>query len=52
MGFLDKLPLNKDEAVENVKEKTTPQPAHPTNAQSPPGRRIKSYTSEGKPIYE
>jgi hypothetical protein len=38
--------------VEKVKEQTTPQPTDPTNAPPPPGRKIKGYTSEGKPIYE
>jgi hypothetical protein len=52
MGFLDKLRRKKDETVERVKEQTTPQPTHPTNAPPPPGRRIKRYTSEGKPVYE
>ena len=32
MGFLDKLRRKKDETVEKVKEQTTPQPTHPTNA--------------------
>jgi hypothetical protein len=53
MGFLDKLRRKKDETVEKVKEQTTPQPTHPTNEQQPPpGRKIKRYTSEGKPVYE
>jgi hypothetical protein len=52
MGLLDKLRRRKDETVEKVKEQTTPQPTHPTNAEPPPGRRIKRYTSEGKPVYE
>jgi hypothetical protein len=52
MGLLDKLRRKKDETVEKVKEQTTPQPTHPTNAEPPPGRRVKRYTSEGKPIYE
>jgi hypothetical protein len=52
MGFLNKLRRKKDETVEKVKEQTTPQPADPTNAPAPPGKRIKGYTSEGKPIYE
>jgi hypothetical protein len=55
MGLLDKLRRKKDETVEKVKEQktTTPQPTHPTNTEPPPpGRRIKRYTSEGKPIYE
>jgi hypothetical protein len=51
MGFLDKLRRKKDETVEKVKEQTTPQPTHSTNAAPPPGRRIKRYTSEGKPVY-
>jgi hypothetical protein len=50
MGFLDKLRRKKSETVEEVKEQTTPHPSHPTNAPPPPGRRIKRYTSEGKPI--
>jgi hypothetical protein len=52
MGFLDKLSHKKDKAIEKVKEQTTPQPTRPTNAPPPPGRKIKRYTSEGKPIYE
>ncbi len=52
IGLLDKLRRKKEETVEKVKEQTTPQPTHPTNAEPPPGRRIKKYTSEGKPIYE
>jgi hypothetical protein len=52
MGLLNRLRRKKDETVEKVKEQTTPQPTHPTNAGPPPGRRIKRYTSEGKPIYE
>ena len=52
MGLLDKLRRKKDETVEKVKEQTTPQPTHPTNAPPPPGKRIKRYTSEGKPVYE
>jgi hypothetical protein len=53
MGFLNKLRRKKDETVEKVKEQTTPQPTDPTNAPPPPpGKRIKGYTSEGKPIYE
>jgi hypothetical protein len=38
--------------MEKVKEQITPQPANPTNAEPPAARRIKRYTSEGKPIYE
>lgn len=52
MGFLDKLRRKKDQTVEKVKDQTTPQSTHPTNAPPPPGRKIKGYTSEGKPIYE
>ena len=52
MGLLDKLWRKKDETVEKVMEETTPQPTHPNNAGQPPGRRVKRYTSEGKPIYE
>jgi hypothetical protein len=52
MGLLDKLRRKKDETVEKVKDQTTPQPTQPTNAPPPPGKRIKKYTSEGKPVYE
>jgi hypothetical protein len=52
MGLLNRLRRKKDETVEKVKEQTTPQPTHPTNEEPPSGRRIKRYTSEGKPIYE
>ncbi|HEX2170520.1 MAG TPA: hypothetical protein VHF65_09500 [Nitrososphaera sp.] len=52
MGFLDKLRRKKEQTVEKVKEQTTPQPTHPTNAPPPPGKKIKGYNSEGKPIYE
>ena len=52
MGFLDKLRRKKDRTVEKVKEQTTPQPTQPTNAPPPPGRKVKRYTSEGKPVYE
>jgi hypothetical protein len=52
MGLIDKLRRKKDETVEKVKEQTTAEPTHSTNAEPPPGRRIKRYTSEGKPIYE
>jgi hypothetical protein len=52
MGFLDKLRRKKDQTVEKVKDQTTPQPTHPTNAPPPPGKKIKGYTSEGKAIYE
>ncbi len=53
MDFLDKLRRKKDETVEKVKEQTTHQPYHPENAGPPPsGKRIKRYTSDGKPVYE
>ncbi len=52
MGFLDKLRRKKDETVEKVKDQTTPQPTNSTNAPPPPGRKIKGYNSEGKPVYE
>ena len=52
MGLLDKLRRKKDETVEKVKDQTAPQPTQPTNAPPPPGKRIKRYTSEGKPVYE
>jgi hypothetical protein len=52
MGLLNRLRGKKDDTMEKVKEQTTPEPTHPTNAPPPPGRRIKRYTSEVKPIYE
>lgn|GEM_PF-1427715 len=52
IGFLDKLRRKKEQTVEKVKEQTTPQPTDPNNAPPPLGRKIKGYTSEGKPIYE
>jgi hypothetical protein len=50
MGFLDKLRQKKDKVVDEVRDQTTPQPTNAADAQ--PGRRIKKYTSEGKPVYE
>ncbi len=52
MGFLDKLRRKKDETVEKVKEQTTPPPYHPENSGTQQGKRIKKYTSDGKPVYE
>jgi hypothetical protein len=52
MGLLEKETRTKDETVEKVKEETTPQPTHPNNAERLAGRRVKRYTSEGKPIFE
>jgi len=48
MGFLDKL---RGKKIESPTEKqSTPEPS-PSNT-APPGKRVKKYTSEGKPIYE
>ena len=55
MGFIDKLKRKKDRVVEEVKEQTaTDQSTNPTRSeQTPPaGKRIKRYTSDGKPVYE
>lgn len=41
MGLLDKLRRKKEETEEKVKEQTTSQPTHSTNAPLPPGKRIK-----------
>ena len=55
MGFLDKLLGKKDKVADEVKEKAT-KTTTTTNQQSseapPTGKRVKRYTSEGKPIYE
>jgi hypothetical protein len=50
MGFLDKLKRKKDQVVEEVKEQTSEKPTGQVSP--PPGKRVKRYTSEGKPIYE
>jgi hypothetical protein len=47
MGFLDKLRGKKVEVKEKPQQDTSTKQESP-----PPGRRIKKYTSEGKPIYE
>jgi hypothetical protein len=49
MGFLDKFRRKTDKAVEKVEEQTT---SDASKQQAPPGKRIKKYTSDGKPIYE
>jgi hypothetical protein len=49
MGFLDKFRRKTDQAVKKVEEQTT---SDASKQQAPPGKRIKKYTSEGKPIYE
>ena len=48
MGFLDKLRGKKDQAKETVMKD------EPASADKPStsGRRIKRYTSEGKPVYD
>ena len=51
-GTSNRLRGKKADTMEKVKEQTTPQPTHPTNAPPPPGRTIKRYTSEVKPIYD
>ena len=45
MGLLDKLRRKKDEVVEDVKEQTADK-GHPQE------KRVKRYTSEGKPVYD
>ncbi|MDQ3873580.1 MAG: hypothetical protein M3258_08235 [Thermoproteota archaeon] len=58
MGFLDKLKRKKDRVVDEVKEQTTntttDQNTSPARSEqgSAAGKRIKRYTSEGKPVYE
>jgi hypothetical protein len=58
MGFLDKLKRKKDQVADEVKEQTTtsskPTGTNSTSSdQTPPsGKKIKRYTSDGKPIYE
>jgi hypothetical protein len=48
MGFLDKLRGKKDQPQkETMKDEPAPQ-----DKQSSGGRRIKRYTSEGKPVYD
>ena len=55
MGFLDKLRGKKDKVTNEVKEqatKTTTTSNQQNSGASSSGKRIKRYTSEGKPIYE
>jgi hypothetical protein len=56
MGFLDKLRGKKDKVTNEVKEQATKTTTTTTNQQNSgapsSGKRIKRYTSEGKPIYE
>jgi hypothetical protein len=50
MGFLDKLRKKKDEGGEqksDAAQSSTKQDAGPAS-----GKRIKRYTSDGKPVYE
>jgi hypothetical protein len=49
MGFLDKLRGKKDQAQKETTVKDEPAPA---DTGTTTGRRIKKYTSEGKPVYE
>jgi len=49
MGFLDKLRGKKDQAMKETAMKDEPAPADKGTAA---GRRIKRYTSEGKPVYD
>jgi hypothetical protein len=48
MGFLDKLRGKKDQIQ---KEVVKDEPA-PSEKQTTAGRKIKRYTSEGKPVYD
>jgi hypothetical protein len=55
MGFLDKLRARKDKATNEVKEQattTTTTTNQQNSGASSSGKRVKKYTSEGKPIYE
>lgn len=49
MGFLDKLRGKKDQVVKETGMKDEPAPADKATTT---GRRIKRYTSEGKPVYD
>jgi len=48
MGFLDKLRGKKNDVVGEIKNATD----ETRNEQPPSGKRVKKYTSEGKPVYE
>jgi hypothetical protein len=49
MGFLDKLRGKKDQAQKETTMKDEPAS---TDKGTSTGRRIKRYTSEGKPVYD
>jgi hypothetical protein len=49
MGFFDKLRGKKDQAQKEISTNSEPAPADKGTST---GRRIKKYTSEGKPVYE
>jgi len=56
MGFLDKFKKksqesNSESSSDSSTQASTGQKSSPTTAQSQ-GKRIKKYTSDGKPIYE
>jgi hypothetical protein len=51
-GYLTNYDVRKTRLWRKSKNKQRPQPTDPTNAPPPPGKRIKGYTSEGKPVYE
>jgi hypothetical protein len=51
MGLLDKLRGKKKEA-ENTTSGATTTNESAANKQNPSGKRIKKYTSDGKPVYE
>jgi hypothetical protein len=44
MGFLDRFKKKKEDQPETKEQKESEQP--------PAGKRIKKYTSDGKPVYE
>lgn len=48
MGFLDKLRGKKTEPTPEKQSNSTSAPSN----NAAPGKRVKKYTSEGKPIYE
>jgi hypothetical protein len=50
MGFLDKLRGKKDQTQKETTVKDEPGAAADKGTTS--GRRIKRYTSEGKPVYD
>jgi hypothetical protein len=53
MGFLDKFRKKKgDDAPEHKHGSESPTGTQGSSQSSTTGKRIKKYTSEGKPIYE